>query len=461
MKKLTSFYFSLILFYTINFIELKTSNHESALFKQIIDFKSYQMILFSKSSTVLNANALMKNTEISQIPTVMIDVYSNQSNFPSDINLSRKSLLVHIQDEFNFNEIQLNVENFTRMSRVKMRPKYLVICNDIHHDQSVIKSILLFGLSKKFLDLTVVNIRSGEVFFYNPFSKVLAQFLLGSASIFPNKIKNMMNFPLRIPFFDYQPYFMKEQQHNFTEYSGIEVDSHKFLASALNFEIKYIQSEKIDTFESDIKLITAEKRDILAGRYPLFWELYKTLEIGKVITYAETCAVTSYQKTLHMELSLSKLAFLASNIILAFSIANLIHCILLVLKIESDIFEVIRSVLGQARVKIPKTFFGKTLLLLLGLFSMLFFPDIVAELTQILENREEKSISTYNEILDADLQPYAFAIHLKLRADDEFLEVMLSKTIEFAEDECLNLAIQGKNVICFVSVSKAKMYLKK
>lgn len=180
----------LLLVLCINFVTCKHLNHVTTLQRQIIDSRPYQATVFTRNSV---RNYFFKELT-SNVPAVIVDLTKNlnQSLIPPNINLTRKSnLLVLIQDQLDFEDVKSNLELFIKLSPIKIRPKCLVIFNYTTSNHNLIRSVLLYGWSKKFLDLTVINLNNGEVFNYNPFSNVFGHNQAKSADIFPIKLKNM------------------------------------------------------------------------------------------------------------------------------------------------------------------------------------------------------------------------------------------------------------------------------
>lgn len=462
-RLLVYLYFST--FFYKNLVSAIVASHMTALEKQIVDLRPYQITAFIKDTAIVKTNDFFKSI-ICKVPAVTVDLPKNlnQSLVVSSIDLPRKSnLLVILQDKIDFDGIQSNLENYIQVSPIKIRPKCLVIFNDTltSHDLKTIRSVLLYGWSRKFLDFTIVNLNVGEIFYFNPFLNIISNDNILTANIFPNKLKNMNKYTLRTVFIHHRPYSFDEEVDNITNYHGVDVELLYVSASVLNFRSNFVYYAN---FTSPLEPLQNYENDLFPGHSSLLLELYSSLEIGKAVTFHEICAVTAYSSTFKMEVSIAKLLLLTSNIILGFLIAILIHCILAITKSDSDIFEYIRLLLGQSTTKVPKTFFGKMALLLLGLFSMTFFPDIVSNLTQVFVNHEEKEIFTFKDILDSDLQPYInFLDNLGIsKYDDESYEDVKSIIIVSPdEDACLNMAMKQEKVICIVSGSNAEMYMRK
>lgn len=448
MSKLLIFYLCLTALIRENFVIPKKLNHQSAITKQIFNLKTHQATVFTKNSANLKTNSFFNNL-ISKIPAVIVDSEKNfdhYSSIASAINLTRKSNLLLIQqDAFDLEEIQSNLENFIKVSPVKIRPKCLVIFNDSAFDYYSIESVLLYGWSKKFLDMTVVNLKSRRQFHYNPFSNDFKN--KSSIKIFPNKLKNMNKYPIRFKFMNIPPFIFKVKIDNATLYCGLDVDILKLFEKALNFKSDFSLTE------------STPELDMLSGRLPVSYNADNSMQIGK--SFFEICAVVANKKSLEMKLSVTKVIGKAPYIVVTLSIINLIHRALSFMKLDSDIFQYVAALLSQPTDRFPKTVVVRIILLFLGVFSMSFFPEIVAELTEIFVTYEEKTISNYKDALDANLIPHVSDGDLVSRSTDEHLKDMLIKNMGYNEDKCLQLAIKQQNVLCILSVLKARMYLKK
>lgn len=321
------FYSCLVILWRGNFVICKNLISPTALQKQIISLKPYQVTVFRRNNVSVHTTNFIINLA-TNMSAVIVDLPNilNQSLLAPVIKLPRESnLLEFLQDKLDLEDVQSSLENFIGLSPIKIRPRCLVIFNDTHDNYESIRSVLLFGLSRKFLDFNVVNLSSGEIFNYDPFFKVLNHHQIISADVFPDKLKNMNKYPVRIPFLTLKPYLYKTEANNITEYHGINAEIFKFLESALNFKISYFHDENF--LNSPIKASESLKFDLLPGHLSLSLKLYTKLEIGKVVSYHELRAVTPYSNSFQLQLSIIKLLFLVSNIIFAFFIAIFAHYI--------------------------------------------------------------------------------------------------------------------------------------
>lgn len=382
-----------------NFAFSKSLSHvtenTTLIAEQIIDSKPYQITAFTKNSTNFKTTSFYK-TLISKTPVVTVDSeinFDNQSLILSTISLSGKSNLLYVNQDFiNPKEIQTILDKFTQLSRVKSRPKCLVSFRETLNDEESIKSTLRYGWSKKLLDMAVLNLRSGEVFSLNPFTGDYRH--ASTKEIFPKKLRDMKKYTVRSIFFDIPPYLYKIETGNTTKYAGMDYDFLEKLEKSFNFKLDFNLTKKTPEY------------DVYPGRHPLQTKFFKVAEIGQVVTFFEMCAIVANKKAFDVEMSVSKLVAKLLYIIATLLIIYLIHCILLVTKVDSKFFDYITTLLGQSVTKMPSHVVTNIILIVLGLYSMVFFPDVVAELTNLLVNTEEKSISTYKDVLDAKLQPY-------------------------------------------------------
>lgn len=315
---------SLMIFFFVNFGTAENLNHMNELEKHITDLKPYQITLFKNNTTCVKRNFVFK-TLISKLSTVLIgsenNLSLNQLLIAPSIILKRKSnLLLMFQDQFDPNEVQSILERYIQLSSLKIRPKCLVIFSDFSPTYDSIKSTLLYGWSKKFLDLTILNIKNSEIFSYNPFFNYFKHNRAMSVDIFPNKLKNMNKYPVRIPFLPYPPYQIKLKVENATEYCGSDIDLIKFFGPALNFKLDLVEINP--SLHSLITLTKSSEMDMMSGHYSLLFNLHDVFEVGITVSFNEICAVIAYDNLFEMELSIIKLIFLASNIIFILSIAS-------------------------------------------------------------------------------------------------------------------------------------------
>ena len=115
------------------------------------------------------------------------------------------------------------VIKFINLNNSAPRPRLLAISTDEDSwNIQIFKNILVYGWEKKYLDFTIMGKpKDGNltIMYYNPFFKKFYTEISNSTSkIFPDKLKDMNGFPLKVPVFQQPPYIIL----NFTNSSKLK-----------------------------------------------------------------------------------------------------------------------------------------------------------------------------------------------------------------------------------------------
>lgn len=212
-----------------------TEIHQLRLYKnttepnKFVDFSKFTKKLTQKFPTV--------KINLSTIPLWDNDTLKKSDSFRG----SEPIIFVHDQSFDELNSQVMHFLNFYDKTFPKnTMPKCLVIYVKEQNEFSyvLIKSLLEYGWIKKFLDISVLEVSSKKnqayIYTLNPFfDKLSKNFLSHRSKFFPNKLKNMNKYSLKLPIYQSPPYItMSKDEIGKTHL--LNAYNYKFLNTILN-----------------------------------------------------------------------------------------------------------------------------------------------------------------------------------------------------------------------------------
>ena len=211
--------FSVIVIFSIYMenVILINYNKDNFQINKIIDFiiytlKPHQIAIFTSNLT--SANNF--HTDISsEIPTFIIDLTTTSSNTFRRLTKFTWELNIIICKDNNHKRSLRNVYEILHFivekSPIHARPKCLIILlNSNSLVSSDYRQILKSAWNLKFLDFSVLRVTyKGKITFmnYDPMKKTFNTGLLKShTQIFPDKLSNMNNYTIKMPFVDFDTF---------------------------------------------------------------------------------------------------------------------------------------------------------------------------------------------------------------------------------------------------------------
>ncbi|XP_043462198.1 uncharacterized protein LOC122498502 [Leptopilina heterotoma] len=263
--KLQFYKLKILILFLICF-ETKSNSEDCNSFNCVVtnylqrDSEIKQVLLFVNVTRI--SNECTRN-----IPTILIDDQNiTKDHFLTRINkqffeIPRSTLFVI--SCFNYDDALTAVSKIVTFLTIcapfKIRPKVLII----EKQRINCKKVLRLMWSKNFLDVTVLRIyfkHSKSVsflstksdfitqqLFLNPFSAKFVNVTVSSkVNLFPDKLKNLHGYPLKIAFFHYPPYvnIFRNSTGHVTYLDGFDVVNVKALAKAKNFRMVEKISER-------------------------------------------------------------------------------------------------------------------------------------------------------------------------------------------------------------------------
>lgn len=352
------------------------------------------------------------------------------------------------------------------ISPIKMRPRCLVVFLDhFNHSQTETKKILRAAWPLKFLDFSILKIYNHcnhiEYVNYNPFTKKFNTGCLGNKKdLFPEKLANANEYPLKLPVFMAPPYLTLEIYNN----TAVNVDGNtpflylKIIAEVLNFKLKFtlIKLQSYPQVISDtIALFEHDEVNVTAIAYPfndqilqsdILWE--NILEITKDVV------IVPILLDYNVDIPLSAFIYLVS-----FFIITLIFVILFrIFKIQLDRWDfvnVIQILLGVS-ISQPTKNIDRIIFLSLVILSIIYSDDLFTQLTDIKVLRKEKEFNTFEDILNSSIPVYA--VYRANRFESEVIKKVIFKSrSSISLTACFEEIIFTGNAIC-ITPSRTAIY---
>lgn len=221
-------------------------------------YKLHHLTIFTDNSLDVNhkqQTSLLQNVA-SKIPLIVIDLTEMKRagnnrllELPVYQNPRTSTAYVILQHgKLYLSEIYNTLRAFVVISPVQPRPKCLLILYSTENwSEHELKYTLNHVWSLKSLDFTILNVITANhiiYFNYNPFLEIYnIDHLETAIDIFPDKLKNMNDYPLKLPFFGIPPFLLLTKE-NSGEIVG-SGSSYLFLetmSKKLHFSVRFIDS---------------------------------------------------------------------------------------------------------------------------------------------------------------------------------------------------------------------------
>jgi hypothetical protein len=477
LKLVIYFYILIIKFYNSDSI-INTRTHVSDFsINNIIDLKSYQIVIFINN---LSSNSLENNNVINNIalnnPLIIVDLKKvkafkkNQFNkILQFIYRYKKSLLIIIlQEKFVPEEIIFTLDLYTNLSRKYRRPRCLIISRDHLLSKRLIRSILYYGWLNKFLNLSIINSiiqdnqRVSKIFNYNPFFNVYnCEYYSLTTIIFPDKLNDMDGYILKVPYINAEPYFIKNIHINgIVTFSGTGYETLQFIESALNFKMDIVNTKNKNYTFAMNTLFNAE---VNVAPFPLVITdalFNNTIEIGQPVSLSKSCGLYVAMRKTSVDISITTILPFTVSILIILIVTFMLNSMGIIKK-RFSFFENLKILLGQP-VKQPDKMSERIIFYSVALLSVIYFPDIIAQITGVTVAHDEQIISTYEDIIKFNMQPYTVQgfLELVIVEDNQFNDLIISKTILYSDpDTCFKLLQIKRASICFLAANRGKFFI--
>ncbi|KAJ8668364.1 hypothetical protein QAD02_010027 [Eretmocerus hayati] len=412
--------------------------------------------------------------EDSRYSTLFISLSSVTSNYEESL---RKST----------NQLKENLEFFSIIS-TRTRPRNLfIIVSERKIPENIIKDLLMHAWIKNFLDVTVVQYLLVDklcedgllINMYNPFSNVyFEQCYSNQVDIFPNKLKNMYGYPLKIamirrpPALDYD----RNVSGQAINFRGADYGATLIVSQIMNFSMKIIASDvddyaEIQSENSNYTLI----EQIIKGEIDCSGNQMYTYLLVSNLTFLigersiapwfdDLVALAPVSSSLSWQIKNNSMKILLGIVINVTSICLLVK----IFKFSQRIWlphYILQILLGNPVTKLPKNFAERLLFFALFILSQYYSVNLYAKLTDI--HLFEKDHGPYKTLEDLEHLDVTLAVHkhyarMTFEGHDEILQ-RLKKKVELEDGiiDCAERVLDEEKVVCLIDKSVALRYLQK
>ena len=454
------------------------STIEPVIVKIIGDFKFYQIIIFT-DETPSNDNMdqhFLFDVFISRVPSINInlanihELKNNQlAALPSSQNPRETSFIVMIFSDDSNKSIYSKVEQLmlyflTNLSRRPRSPRpycLLIYFNNKNVVQSNLNDILRYAWSNKFLEFTILEIKlddASTIMFYNPFTNTYTRqntTHLNMEKLFPDKLKNVHQYPLSTVAADYPPYFtvVRDSQGKALYIEGIyDIITNIFIES-LNFSRTFIEVSRRPHKIRGKYLIKPKMGISPSALTAHYIRSNPNMVMSKHMTIVEYVLIVPVLKfnEPHYVPQLSFFILSAAGVQFILTIA--VWMFNLDVKIW-NIFNIIRIIFGAPLSKLPDAMIKRIILIVLILTSMIFSTNLYANLTESNVVTYHKTFDTYEDIYKSNFSIYVETVcYTQLIDSDNKYIVNLIPRLKIQENflECLYNLKKYKDRICVMT----------
>lgn len=463
-NKIKNFFICFIL--CIKIVYTDQSNWiKTYVYKISSEVNFHQIRLYKNTSGNDSFEKLTQFTRIltQRFPIVNIDLISksllkNNNSLGSDQLLNNGPVIyVHDQTIVSLNNKVMNFLNFYEKTYPKYSlPKCIVIYRkglNVSSD-NFIKKLLEYAWSKKFLDISVVEVLTDEnqaqIYTFNPFFNQLNKTILScSLKLFPNKLYDVNRYPIVIPLHHNPPYVTVSKDIN-GNFQVLDAYKYKFLITVfnhLNF-LEVLDESLMNTTVSDYHSLSLKKfssQELNIDVSPSFAaDYYSSLPLlilhDDCIPYVGIIEVKPIMK---FNLS-SECIFYFFYAPVIFSILKFVIFLFKLKTLNFDTLEVVRLMLGMSLLSFPETTWKKIVLIFVFFITMMFSIDFIASLLDTLVSYDELTFDSIEEIIVSN---YRFAMNKVVK------NIFLDSEKNYTVKDILKKKFVGQDVYCPDSIN--------
>ncbi|KAJ8668375.1 hypothetical protein QAD02_010038 [Eretmocerus hayati] len=409
-------------------------------------------------------------------------------------NPRRNTILISILPATNEDEILSSVNIFKSSLRLikessyRRRPRYLVIvATDSTDPKNFVTNILSLAWTEKFLDVTVLQWSQENspcdtnliVQSYNPFTNsYLHECYTSTIEIFPNKLRNMHKFPIKVAVLRRPPRldFILNSSGQVESINGIDHNQLNLISETLNFTLTFIAPNTTnydETFSLDDNrtiLNMIAEGDIDYGMNIVYiYFLTKSIPLAdierSIAIYEEHCVA------LVPILPRTSSRFIYNNSILCVGILlyiSTIYVLVKILRFDNRFWSLnytFRIILGNTVPRVTTKNAERIVFLFLLMLSQKFAMDLFVDFTDNqLYGGNRGLYETLEDIKDANI-PLVIDknyVNITFNKNDSTLQ-MLKKNVELTKDHerCSDRIMSGENIVCLVSYTEASYGMSK
>ena len=447
------------------------------------ELTTHQIITFTNQTKIKSKSGEddVLRKLMQKVPVLYIDLSDvNYSDANRSLSLPffanpRQSSVYIILINSNDIELQSIIDFLSMHSSLNAQPKTLVVTyyNKKQPDTDY-ETILSYAWSKKFLDFSIIDISVDNnvtnykpfIFNFNPFyNSTTKQHLCPNTLVFPDKLKNLNRYPLKIPIFHFPPYIMvnESRRGKIINASGITLPLIITVAKTMKFSIESpVTVRKYATKKSwkNIVLKKLEENVIDVVSVPLIDFVGREfLQIYDGLGCIEYIAIVPILKAEKLNVSLYNFYYLFIIILIFMILVYFSNRF--TLKVERWNFSnVIQLILGQSIRRIPQKTFNKIIFLTISSTYIVYCNVRLSSLVNAKVINYEVPFSTFEEISESRLNVYVEKIFYERIfnfTDNPDIQKMRQRTIIVNDiKQCVENLRYNRSSICITSKFKAK-----
>lgn len=360
------------------------------------------------------------------------------------------------------------IDELVRISPVPTRPKSLLIISDENSNFSVknLTRVLNYAWFLKFLDFTIMKTdKFNKVICmnFNPFTLIYdVKHSCASCEIFPDKLRDVKNYPIIIPVFDNKPYVMIEKKDNNYKVQGTDIEYIEKILEKMNFNKNYVLIEyenyrelsqnlslKLSSGEINLIPITHNTNSYFDG---------KNFPIGSMVRMDNLVVVVPIREISQLFFSFEIFSNFLSFPLILLMFAGIVK----LFKFDSkkwNGFYIFRVLVGIPSSQ-PQKIIEKQIFLLLAVLSILYSNIFFSKFEKLKVLYKEENYDSIKRILASKMKIYSS--HSGHVNDPEIIKRFFSYSQKVNKSEdCLNNLIKTRYAVCILSDVKANYNIKK
>lgn len=429
----------------------------------------YGTVIFTDNLQEINfkQNIFLGNL-MNRNPSIIIDL--NDANQTNDYHTFKMTVFQNPRRSATYivipsKELETSriLDNIVKISPVSSRPKTLLFlptnCSDLDE-----KKILIKAWSMKFLDFSIVkthNCNNHTLKTYNPFisSYYDIKSFKDENDIFPDKLKNVYEHPLKIRAYNTPPVLTIEIKGNIiVKVKGTRLPRIKYIAEKLNFKLHFMEDPHnvTETFDKTIENLESNKINtspIGILLTPQFQN--KNIVYGNPMNIARVVVVVPIIKIPKINGSTETLVLLS----IFFIILIIFYLLIQALKLDKNFWNIFKiyGILIGISMSQPRKKIDRIIFITVTVLSIIFSNDYFSTLAEVKILFVEEKLDTYEDIKRIGAPIYVSNFYADNRTEGSS-GFIFQKINSF--HECIEKIIETNSAACTSPSNEAEHYSK-
>lgn len=474
-----TFNWKILLFFCLTLIYSLDANIVKVLHETIKDLKPHRILIFYDNSVKVTKNCdYIFKIFNSDIPTLSLDIsnlhftgMSRSLQVPT-VHPDQSVLYLVLMREKMVLERTWNILNkIMLLSPSSARPKCLFITSSsTDYSEDLTRKVLRNAWSLKFLDFTVLKIdaenQTCTFVNWNPFTNQYGQGHVRNHynKLFPDKLANVNQYPLKISVFQHLPRMaIEKKNNNSTKIDGNIYGFIEIIHQRLNFKLD-ITFEPMDILQNTYKNVLVKLENNIINVLPTVLSLTRFENKSVVVAYpiSSRKLLTVVPDVLTLDYHVPfELLITAVTFPLVLSVFTVLKKLLNFKSKHWSILQIFQILIGlpttQPRRAKERIVFS-TIVILSTLYTNMFF----SVMTNTKIKREELQLKTYDDILKSDLPIYTYYQNMSKQYLPPRLEKIFSISKMVKNDqECVDKVLEKNYAVCITNEAPVRFYVKK